>query len=753
MEINKLENRETRKILFKHNRLLGDEVMATAGIRDFSLLFPNIKINFKGNYPAIWENNPYLDPSIKEGDEGVEVYKIGYPAIGSANNTYIHFSQMFLLDMLAVVDQDKSLGMSLGEFCSTFSNGRCGDPALSDTIKNSEAREPFISLQEKYQGFCKKYSRMRGDLHLTEQEKSANIVKDLYGYEKYVVVAPGGRYDCTCKIWDWRKFQKVIDYFDGLIKFVVIGKSDLIINKLNNTIDLIDKFNNNLRGLFSLIYNADLCVSGPSALMHIAAAMPPKEKITQKPCVVLLGSREPLGWIDYTGHQTLHTNGVFDCGTPACWKARIISLPKDPKHNKNLCKQPIIDDGITVPSCMASITSQDVIRAIEKYYDGNLYTYLKRKEIKKSPEVEIIKREGKEINLLGNLNSAGGGEQSLCTIAKLLEKSGWKVNLYPMGSVHQNYKNLDLNIMEHNFSNGMRSSMKDGLPLLFYANDSTRKFVEEGQEIVDKSSDVIIGINYINKPIPNCAWLSQSKKVKGIIFQNKEKLNEFKRDQIGFEDTKLINLYGAIDLNKFLEVCPAERKDSKDKLIILKHCCADYRKYVTKESENKGDKVHIWQKKLAKDVDTKFYSRLLKEIDNVEFRFMAAHKELVEYFQHDNRMKFYSFDEISVTEFLKQGHIYLYRTSNLWRDNLPRGMIEAMAVGLPIIGEPRDGPYDRIIHGENGMYACHYDEFKLHIKTLQRKEDMRREMGQFGKQYAKNHYNPKEWVSVIEELL
>jgi len=733
-------------------RAFGDALMFSCGVRDFKLLFPDIKINVDSNHNFIFDNNPYLDRMLKKGDLGVEYYKVGYSGITAANSMNLHFSQLFLLDMLAIVDNHQSLSMSIGEFASAFANGEVGDPDIGNVKKNSNAVEPFISLRDKYRGFCKKFSRQWGDIHLTKEEQNTNVIKDIYKINKYWIISPYAKRDCTAKVYDFRRIQNVIDYFEGLIKFVVIGKSDLLTEKLNNVIDLTDKFNKNPRGLFSLVLHSDGCISSHSLLMHLAAAVNPYRKQGKTPCVVIGGGREPM-WSDYTGHQVLHTRGAFDCCSQGgCWKARVIPLPKDPKHNKNLCKHTVQDSGKTVQACMASITSQDVIRAIEKSC-GNLYTYLKRKE-KVKPKVQIVtRREGKEINLLGNLNSAGGGEQSLCTIAKLLIKAGWKVNLYPMGSVHRNYKGNGLDIMDHNFSNGMCKNMKDGLPLLFYANDSTRKFVDEGQKIVDKSSDVIVGVNYINRPLPNCSWLAKSNKVRGIIFQNKEKLAEFKRDQIGFDDVKLVNLYGAIELNKFLEICPVERKEKKDKLIILKHCTPDFRKYVTKDSEGKGDKIHIWQKKLAKDNDIKFYSRLLKDIDNIEFRFMEAHKELVDHFQNDRRMVFYKWDEIPVTEFLRQGHVYLYRSSNLWRDQYPRVVAEALAAGLPILSEPRDGTLDRIQFGDSGYYCTDYDAYKYVIKLLQRKEDYCKSMGRFSKDWARDNLDPREWCNVIEELV
>ena len=66
---------------------------------------------------------------------------------------------------------------------------------------------------------------------LAEQDK--NLIRNVYGLDTYWVIAPGGKRDCTTKVWDWRKFQKVVDYFKGKIKFIVIGKSDLLIDTQN----------------------------------------------------------------------------------------------------------------------------------------------------------------------------------------------------------------------------------------------------------------------------------------------------------------------------------------------------------------------------------------------------------------------------------------------------------------------------------------------------------------------------------------
>jgi len=770
----KLDVKENvRKIVFGHRRALGDGIMFSSGIRDFKLLFPDIIIGVDTNQPELFENNPYIDRSLKRGMAGVEYYAAGYSAIASANNTYIHFSMMFLLDMVAAADLTSSLPMSLGEFCIAFANGEVGDPDMGNTKKNSNAKEPFISLRNKYRDFCQEFSRQRGDLHLTEEEKKENIVRDIYKINTpYWVIAPGGKRDCTAKIWDWRRFQQVVDHFEGKIKFVVIGKSDLLVEPIRGTLSLVDKYNDNIRGLFSLIYNADGCVTGPSFLMHAAAAIPPRPPGGRKPCVTIFGGREPTAWSWYCNHQILHTNGAFSCcKAGGCWVARVYPVPKNPEANKHLCEKSIQCDGRTIQSCMDTITAGDVIRAVEKYYEGDLYHYgilsdirtdENEKEINMEPSINrselIIENttDRKEINLLGNLHVDGGGEQSLCMLAQTLLKEGWNVNLYSWCGVHNKIKKSfpDLHILQdiYTFENGMEGVMTPGIPLLFYANDRTRAFAEKAQGIVEKSSDVIIGINYLNSPLTKCAWLAESEKVRAFIFQNEEKKLEFIRDAIGFDSSKKIVLFGAIDLDRFLEICTPPREE-KDDLVILKHCVPDYRKYVTKESEGKGDKIHLWQKHLAKDRDTKFYAGLLKDIPKARFEFMEAHGELVEAFSKEPRMVFHKWDSMSVEQFLSRGHIYLYRTSNLWRDQYPRVVAEALAAGMPILTEPRDGTKDRVQHGNTGFYCVDSDGFKYALKMLERKEKYRYEMARNAKDWARQNLDPRKWVDMLNELL
>jgi ADP-heptose:LPS heptosyltransferase len=752
-----------RKIVFKHRRAVGDALMLTSGIRDFKLLFPNIVINVDNNFSDLWENNPYIDRTIKKGQEGVEYYPVGYPAIQTCNNGYTHFANSFLLDMIAQADAHSPLGISVGEYVASFSNG--GEKTLGS---GPGAKEPFISWRKKYNNFCQTAFRQWGDIHLTEKEKTYNMIEEVYGVQKYWVIAPGGKSDATTKIWDWRRFQKVVDHFDGLLKFVVIGRSDHRIEKLNNVISLVDK--TKIRDLIPLVYHADGCVSGVSFLMHLAAAMPSRTKRSRKPCVSIYGGREPTSFTWYCNHQVLHTNGAISCcDSGGCWQSRVIPEAKDPDKNNRLCMHTVKRDERTVPLCMDMITGDDIIRAIEKYYSGNIYSYMKPEKgsakeridqvVNTVSDAAVEPMDGKEINVLASLKSKGGGEQSACKIVELLEKDGWKVNFYPWAKVHDNYRTMEdyknIDIKQESFSDGrMLETMKPGLPLLFYANDQIWDFCDQdkAEGIIEKSSEVIIGVNYCNGTLPKSGWLSKSGKVKAVIFQNEEKKDEFFKDAIGFEDTQLIVLFGAIRLDKFLEV-PQRRKEGNNEIVILKHCTPDYRKYVTSESVNNGQRIHVWQKNIIKEDDVKFYSRLIADMKNVRFEFMEAHKEIVSAFKNNPKFTFHKWDSMPVTEFLKRGHIYLYRTSNLWRDQYPRVVAEALAAGLPVVTEPRDGTKDRVVHGNTGFYAIDYDGFLYALKILQRKENLRFEMGKEAKSWAKQNLDPRKWVDVINGLL
>lgn len=720
-----------RKILLRHRRGVGDVLMLTAGIRDFKLLFPDIGIGVDTPYPDLFIGNPYIDPEITKHTECVEVYNAGYPTIQQCNNGVIHFTMSFLLDIICQVNARSPLPIDVGEFCAAFSNGKVSDKGEDNEV------EPFVSYAEKYRKFSDKFARKRADVYLTDKEKSYNLIKDRYGADKYWVVS-FGKNDFTSKIWDFRQFQTVVDHYSQYgIKFVIIGRSDHITYKLKNVIDLIDK--TTIRDIFPIVYHSDGSISGVSFLMHLAAALPCKDGTYGRPHVALYGGREPLSFTQYE-HQTLHAINTIPCcnNNSGCWVSQVV--PTGRKEGERTCKNPVSVDGKSVQKCMHYITSNDVIRAISKYYTDMIPIESKVSKIRSC----AVKSGTKEINLLASLSSKGGGEQSAVKIYQVLTKAGWKVNFHPWDKKHEMWSDIKT---KKSFKGGAR--IKRGVPLLFYANDQIYDFCKQDitGNLIKHASQVIIGINYTVGPLPSSTWMQ--KKVSAICFQNTDKMDDFKRKSFWTAPVELILQVGAIDLNKCIEV-PLKHRDGD--LVVLKHGCPDYRKYTVSESVNSGEKKQLYQKHVYLETDIEFYKRLMNDVNGIRFEFMEAHKELVEAYKDHPQFRFYSFNEIPVTEFLSHGHLYLHRTSRAWCDQYPRSIAEAQAAGLPVLCEPRDGPLNRVRHGVTGMHCIDYDGFLYAVKMLKRKEGFRFKMGEECKRHAKKMYDPENWVTLIERV-
>lgn len=356
----------------------------------------------------------------------------------------------------------------------------------------------------------------------------------------------------------------------------------------------------------------------------------------------------------------------------------------------------------------------------------------------------------KEINLLANLASPGGGEQSALKIAEILRNSGWKVNFIPWSTINGAWK--DAEVEPFNFDN-MAEKMKPGLPLLFYANDKVGRFVDEGEEVVKKCSDLIVGINFTVSKMPNSQWLHDSGKLRAVVFQNSEKLQDWedKNEKGLFPDAELISLFGAIDLNNLLGVPPRIREDGEP-LVVLRHSTGDSRKFVIMDNYNRGDKIHPWQRYLQKLTDVELYKHLADSL-NVRFEFMVAHEEIKQAFPDDDRFVFHQWNSMPVSDFLARGHVFLYRTSDRWRDQYPRVLAEALASGMPALVEPRDGNYDRVQHGRTGFYCIDVNDYENKLRMLHDHEMMRHEMANKAKIFAKRHLDPVRWAELVEQYM
>jgi ADP-heptose:LPS heptosyltransferase len=323
-----------RKLILTCDLSPGDVVMMTAAVRDLHLAHPG-KFVTDVRTPAmqLWENNPYLTP-MTEHDPGFKVVSMQYELIHDSNEGAYHFIHGYARHL------EKVLGL----------------------------RIPV--------------SRFRGDIHLSDLEKSwMSQVEEppIEWHQDFWIIVAGGKHDFTAKWWDPARYQRIVDHFAGRIQFVQCGESHHYHPRLGGVIDLVGQ--TDVRQFVRLMYHASGVVCPVTFAMHLAAAVEVKPgRPKNRACVVVAGGREPSQWEKYPHHRFLETNGAMRCcDNGGCWKSRCQPVGDGDQKDRpqNLCLEPVrVSPWVVIPRCMDLVTAADVVRAIELYYDGGALQYL-----------------------------------------------------------------------------------------------------------------------------------------------------------------------------------------------------------------------------------------------------------------------------------------------------------------------------------------------------------------------------------------
>ena len=317
-----------RDFIFRCPLSLGDIVLLTAAVRDLQLHFPHsYRIDVRTCFPDLWKHNPYLT-ALGEYNPGVKVVDCVLPLINESHTAACH------------------------------------------------SIHGFLDFFNQYLGASIKPTAFQGDIHLSRWEKTRpSQVQDLAGTDLPIwLISAGGKYDCTIKWWEASRYQEVVDRFYGRIQFVQVGDAAHYHPKLRGAIDLRGR--TSLRELILLVHHAEGVLCGVTGLMHLAAAVPVRRgRHPVRPCVVIAGGRESPHWEAYPGHQFIHTVGALPCcAHGGCWRARTLPLGDDDERDdpEHLCLA--VQGGL--PRCMDLITSAEVIRRIESYFEGGAVRYL-----------------------------------------------------------------------------------------------------------------------------------------------------------------------------------------------------------------------------------------------------------------------------------------------------------------------------------------------------------------------------------------
>ena len=294
--------------------------MLTAAVRDLHACHPGrFLTDVRTSCPDLWLYNPHLTP-LREDEPGVQVIECHYPLIDRINTVPYHFLHGFI-----------------------------------------EYLNDVLGLQIKPMQF-------KGDVHLSEEEREwFQRVENARGRPpRFWLFASGGKFDYTIKWWSARRYQEVVEHFRGKLDFVQVGEDSHHHPAIEHALDL--RGQTTLRQLLRLMHHAEGAISAVSLLMHLAAAVPVKPGMPKsRPCVVIAGGREPPHFTAYPHHQYLHMVGALRCSeNGGCWKSRTLPLGDGDPKDAELCVDVVGDQ----PRCMEMITTDDVIRAVERYYEG-----------------------------------------------------------------------------------------------------------------------------------------------------------------------------------------------------------------------------------------------------------------------------------------------------------------------------------------------------------------------------------------------
>jgi ADP-heptose:LPS heptosyltransferase len=352
-----------RKVILRNSQSPGDIVMLTAAVRDLHKSHPGaFATEMKTSAKALWEHSPHVT-TFAADEAAVENISCAYPLILRSNTGPWHFIHGFT----------QHLGEQLGA-----------------KIEPTE---------------------FKGDIHLSTDERRwiSQVQEITKTPAPFWIVAAGGKFDFTAKWWPNERYQEVIDHFAGRILFVQVGEQGHHHPALRGVLDLRGK--TNLRQLVRLVHHAQGVLCPVTLLMHLAAAVPVRAGMPKnRPCVVIAGGREPAQWEAYPHHQYLHTNGALPCcDQGGCWKSRVVPIgdgdAKDqpPKLCTNVVhlREPALSfirkpaDALPahalpaapgrqvtdfLPRCLDMISSEDVIRAVERYFEGGVVRYLDAKQ-------------------------------------------------------------------------------------------------------------------------------------------------------------------------------------------------------------------------------------------------------------------------------------------------------------------------------------------------------------------------------------
>jgi len=332
----------------------GDVTMMTVSLRDLHRAYPGkFLTDVRTSVDAIWEHNPY----ITKFDEPFvpQVAELAWQTKTPREQDDITFIPM--------------------EY-----------PLVNNCSRPFHFIHGYVQHLERQLNLEIPVTDFKGDIYISDAEKSWMSQLEERGInDRFWIIMAGGKQDYTAKWWSPYSYQKVVDHFKGRITFVQAGQADHWHPPLSGVVNLVGQ--TDFRQFIRLVYHSSGVLCPVTFAMHGAAAIPSRHSPAHRPCVVISGGREHTHWEAYPNHRFLSLQGALPCcETGGCWKSRCTPIGDgDEKDRSNMCenfveipnpaKQLLMHDTLRIPKCMDMIRPEDVIRAIEGYYEGGVLFY------------------------------------------------------------------------------------------------------------------------------------------------------------------------------------------------------------------------------------------------------------------------------------------------------------------------------------------------------------------------------------------
>ena len=242
----------------------------------------------------------------------------------------------------------------------------------------------------------------------------------------------------------------------------------------------------------------------------------------------------------------------------------------------------------------------------------------------------------------------------------------------------------------------------------------------------------------VSKGICKILSLYSSKKYYKYIFQNSDDEKEFYNAGIIRHEQVTFIKGSGVDLNDFKYVPESEKDNGKIKCVFTGRMVEDKGVLVIFEAarilrEKYSDKIEFW---LCGDLDK-----------NPN----ALKKEQIESECDGTYVKWLGFQK-NIKDILSQCHIMIF--PSFYMEGLPKSVIDAEAVGLPVITTDWVGCRDTVIDGENGYLIPIKDANALAEKIiiLVDNSELRQRMGNAAREYAEKYFSIENVVNKHLEL-